>query len=423
MQSLREQPIVSLADDAEMDTFIADIFQPRPAFDDIARFSKEWSTEAVKEMRQAMKRKNCAVTWAQLVIDQHGLLAFLRVANPLHLGNVKLAAKVLFKCLPAPFTNEQRCAVQKSLRPLGEVDRDRISAWQTVDSLRPAGQKRKRPCKQDESEQDYRPPIHRPHVTEEYRTLAEQAKILESNAKPMAELLAEESSSEEEVVLQALRLMLTDGSEQPQTLAVPNILDPASVWEYRAKSEAVIIVAEAGARPERLAFRRCHHESRRQLLLQSKVREEYKSPGMQHVVRVAMKLVKDGSMPGPGEHGRKSEFIRRCATALQALDPSEETDLKKLDSPAQALIRQALGGDMSTPYDGCLNEDCLDKETIWKTYSDALRGEPVMERSHCAHCGRLKSFGRSVNSVRDILQKAFRFENGRVLQTTALVPK
>ena len=229
MQSLREQPIVSLADDVEMDTLIADIFQPRPAFDDVARFSKEWSTEAVKEMQQAMKRKNCAVTWVQLAVDQHGLLAFLRVANPLHLGNVKLAAKVLFKCLPAPFTNEQRCAVQKSLRPLDEVDRDQISAWQTVDSLRPAGQKRKRPCKQDESEQDYRPPIHRPHVTEEYRTLAEQAKILESNAKPMAELLAEESSSEEEVVLQAPRLMLTDGSEQPQTLAVPNILDPASV--------------------------------------------------------------------------------------------------------------------------------------------------------------------------------------------------
>ena len=142
-----------------MDTFIADIFQPRPAFDGIARFPEEWSTEAVKEMRQAMKRKNCAVTWAQLVIDQHGLLAFLRVANPLHLGNVKLAAKVLFQCLPAPFTNEQRCAVQKSLRPLDEVDRDRISAWQTVDSLRPAGQKRKRPCKQDESEQDYRPQL------------------------------------------------------------------------------------------------------------------------------------------------------------------------------------------------------------------------------------------------------------------------
>ena len=99
------------------------------SFDDIARFSKEWSTEAVKEMQQAMKRKNCAVTWVQLAIDQHGLLAFLRVANPLHLGNVKLAAKVLFKCLPAPFTNEQRCAVQKSLRPLDEVDRDRISAW------------------------------------------------------------------------------------------------------------------------------------------------------------------------------------------------------------------------------------------------------------------------------------------------------
>ena len=401
MEYLRKQPIVSLAD-GEMDTFIADVFTPRPAFDEIARFSDAWSTKAAEKMQEAMERKNCAVTWVQLVIDQHGLLVFLRVAKPLHLGNVKTASKVILRCLP----DKQRLAAERSLRPLDEVDRDRIASWQTVASLRPAGTKRPR-----ESDEE-----------EEYQSLAKRAKIAESTAEPAAALLAEYydgSSSEEEEVM-APRLMLTNGSEQPPA---PNAFDPTSVWEYRVKCEGTIIIAEVGKRPERLAFRRCHHEPRRQLLLQSKVREEYKSPGMQHVVRVAMKLVKDGSMPGPGEHGRKSEFIRRCATALQALDPSEETDLKKLDSPAQALIRQALGGDMSTPYDGCLNEDCLDKETIWKTYNDALRGEPVMERNHCAHCGRLKSFGRSVNSVRDILQKAFRFENGRVLQTTALAPK
>ena len=86
-----------------------------------------------------------------------------------------------------------------------------------------------------------------------------RAKIAESTAEPAAALLAEyydgSSSEEEEVV--APRLMLTNGSEQPPA---PNAFDPTGVWEYRVKCEGVIIVAEVGERPERLAFRRCHHQ-------------------------------------------------------------------------------------------------------------------------------------------------------------------
>ena len=227
MEYLREQPIVSLAD-GEMDTFIADVFTPRPAFDEIARFSDAWSTKAAEKMQEAMERKNCAVTWVQLVIDQHGLLVFLRVAKTLHLGNVKTASKVILRCLP----DKQRLAAERSLRPLDEVDRDRIASWQTVASLRPAGTKRPR-----ESDEE-----------EEYQSLAKRAKIAESTAEPAAALLAEyydgSSSEEEEVV--APRLMLTNGSEQPPA---PNAFDPTSVWEYRVKCEGVIIVAEVGERP------------------------------------------------------------------------------------------------------------------------------------------------------------------------------
>ena len=381
MEYLREQPIVSLAD-GEMDTFIADVFTPRPAFDEIARFSDAWSTKAAEKMQEAMVRKNCAVTWVQLVIDQHGLLVFLRVAKPLHLGNVKTASKVILRCLP----DKQRLAAERSLRPLDEVDRDRIASWQTVASLRPAGTKRPR-----ESDEE-----------EEYQSLAKRAKLAESTAKPAAALLAEyyDGSSREEEEVMAPRLMLTNGSEQPPA---PNAFDPASVWEYRVKCEGVIIVAEVGERPERLAFRRCHHEPRRQLLLQSKVQEEYVSPGMSQVVRVAMRLAEDGSMPGPGEHGRKSEFIKRCAAALRVLDPSKETDLKKLGAQDQALIRQALGGDISTPYEGCLSEECLGEETIWETSNNASPGEPFAPMSRCARCKYPKAFGRSVNGLRDIL--------------------
>lgn len=399
MQTLREQPVVSLVDARRMDTFIADVFQPRPTFDDIVKFSDQWSAKVAEKIQLAMERKNCPVKWVQFVVDQNGFLMIMHFDKPLVLGNVKNAAKVILRCLPDQQAPGLALAVEKDLRPLDEFDRNRIAAWQTVASLRPKGQKRKRePDDSDEGE----------------------CQLLAKRAKTVAEFLAEESSSEEEV--EPPRLMLTNGSAaQDQTLAVPSILDPAAVWEHRAKSEAVIVVAEVGQPPQQLAYLRCHHESRRQLLLQSKIKEEYESPGMLQVVRVAMQLVKDGSMPGPGEHGRKSEFIRRCATALKALDPSKETDLKKLDPQAQQLIRQVLGGDVSTPYDGCLNEDCLDKKTIWKTEIRKGNSElPEETLSRCAHCGHLKSYGRNFKSLRDLLQKELEREKGRPLRLEGL---
>eukprot|EP00973_Karenia_brevis_P052104 7237332-Karenia_brevis.AAC.1 len=79
---------------------------------------------------------------------------------------------------------------------------------------------------------------------------------------------------------------------------------------------------------------------------------------MRHVVEVAMQLAEAGSIPkAAGEHGRTSEFLRRCATALRAIDPKAETDIKKLDAEQQALIRRALGG-KGPPFDGCFSPDC-----------------------------------------------------------------
>ena len=400
MDFLHEQPVVSLAGPGQAQTFIAEVFQARPSVDKFAQLSQE-STEAAKKIQQVMKRKNCAVTWVQLVIDQHGVLVILRYEHPLILGDAKKAASVVLRCL----RDDQQLAAQQSLRPLDEVDRDRIATWRTVESLRPPGQK-KRPREQDESQDA------------EGATLAQRARIIESNAKSMAALLAEASdtSSSEEEAVAPPRLMLTTGAEQPQPSAVPSFFDPRSVWEWRVKREAVIVVAEVGERPARLAYIHCHRETRRQLLLQSKVREEYESPGMSQVVRVAMQLAKDGSMPGPGEHGRKSEFIKRCATALRVLNPNKETELMKLGAQDQALIRKALGGDISTPYEGCLTQDCLNEETTWEVSDLALATEPVMPMSRCTRCKHPKVFGRTMNSMLDILQPIMRREHGRELR-------
>ena len=86
------------------------------------------------------------------------------------------------------------------------------------------------------------------------------------------------------------------------------------------------------------------------------------------------------------------------------MDPSKETDLKKLTAEDQALIRRTLGGDTSTPYDGCLNQECLDEETTWLVPKRKLPDAPV---SRCSRCNHPKAFHRTVNGVRDILRPTF----------------
>ena len=186
------------------------------------------------------------------------------------------------------------------------------------------------------------------------------------------------------------RLMLTDGAAaSPSPSALPDTSDPASVWEFRAKQEATIVFAEAGARPE-LKFVRCHREERRQLLLQGRVKQEFETATLLNVVRVAMKLVKDGRIPGIGKHGRRSEFMERCSTALAALNPKAERVVARLPSEVQALIRSALGG-RDPPYEGCFTTECLDMPAAWIKVDDQL--------SRCSRCKNYMSFGRNWKNI------------------------
>ena len=394
MAYLYEQPIVSLADTFQAQTFIADISQPRPGVDEIASFCGACNAEGIEKFKAAMMRKNCAVSWVQLVIDQHGVLAIVRYKHPLILGDAKKAASVVLRCLP----DKQRRAVEQGLRPLDEVDRDRISAWTTVESLH---RKRKRTEEDEEEEEDEAD-------TEVYFVPNKRVRTEEERAEPpkktAQELLKEFSDSDsEDSAAPVPRLMLTDAAAVPSTLACPDLFDPDSLWGCRMKEEATIILAEAGARPDQLTYIKCHHEDRRQRLLQGRVKREYDKPTLLSVVRVAMKLAMDGKIPGIGKHGRRSEFMERCAEALKAINPEAERDVKKLNADQQTLIRHALGGDSSTPDEGCFSADCLDKEAVWETTDNALPGEPSAQISRCARCKYHKAIGRSVNSLRDIL--------------------
>ena len=377
-----EHPVVCLAGAGETDTFIVDVFEPRPSFDEMARF-QSWGSDASQKMREGMDRKNCAVSWAQLVVDQHGFLALLKFKHGVQLGDAKKAATIILKCLPG--------AVEQNLRPLDEVDRDRICAWATVESLRP-----KRPRPQEEGDKDEENKVFFKRRRKED---AEPVPHAEPQKKTAKELLAELASDDEgeAEVAERPRLMLTQDASQsaaPSTVAPLDELDPASVWEHRAKEEATIVLAEAGARPDSIMFIRCHREDRRQLLLQGRVKQEFETATLLTVVRVAMQLAKDGKMPGVGKHGRTCEFMERCSTALAALNLVAERVVTRLPSGVQALIRGALGGD-GPAYGGCFSPECLNKPAAWLRVIDAM--------CRCARCKCLMAFGRTVTCFADVL--------------------
>eukprot|EP00959_Pyramimonas_sp_CCMP1952_P010831 227038-Pyramimonas_sp.AAC.1 len=174
--------------------------------------------------------------------------------------------------------------------------------------------------------------------------------------------------------------MLTNAPATTPPEAGPDLLDLAGAWEYRAKKEATIILAEAGERPAQVGYVRCHREPRRQLLLQNRVKDEYRNPRMPDVVRVAAQLANDGSFPSPsGEHGRRSEFVKRCAAALRAIDPRSACEISELGDADQTEIRKHLGGEKE-PYEGCFNEECLDLQTTWVTECFRYQNDPPWPR-------------------------------------------
>ena len=376
MQFLNETPIVSLKNPTNTNTFVADLFQPRPAIEEIPGWSV-WCADAATKMEAAMQRKNSAVRWVRVVLDGEGALLIMQFQHPLVLGAAKSATVAILRCLPAV----QYEIAKQSLRPLDEVDKNRIVAWQTPTSLRPKGNKRARPDDDDEG-QFYVPPIPIP--------------------KSLDEFLADWHSGDEEEVPPP-RLMIADDTVQtpPVTLS---LLDPTSIWSYRLEKECVILLIQAGVvqiggTPMELDYVRCHWDARRQLLLQDAVKSRYTMPRMRHVVEVAVELAKGGSIPGPfeanGAHGRQREFMKKCSAALTVLNPAAEHDLQKVSSDDRRFIRVAFG---ETTEEACRQWHCMRTGTIpsWtrvRMSANKPEEEEAQTMSVCNHCGIPKLVG------------------------------
>ena len=376
MDFLREKLTVTTADPGLSETFFADLSQPRPDFDTLVAFAG-WSATVQQEMTATKARKNCPVAWVGLFVDQVGLSIILHFAHPLQLCDAKMAARTLTRFL----VKDMQQALWSSLRPLDELDRKRIDGWHTPVSVRPPGLGKKRAREEAEGE---------------CQTLAKRPKT-------MAEWLAEDSGDEEDWPPAPSFLCIQDVRRKPDELGVSQ--DLSVLWEYRMKTEGTVVVAEAGERPARLTYIRCHREARRIEFLVQTVREEYRRAGLVAVVRVAAAMAKAGSIPDhAGARGRKSEFIKRCATALSIIDSSAEKDVTQLPNEDQNTIRSILG-EGGEPYDGCMMQECLDEKTTWVKRHDLER---------CSRCLLPKTFGRRWNTGRELLRTEHRMLAQRV---------
>jgi len=373
MDFLHEKFDTTTADPGLTDTFFADILQPRPDFATLVAFNG-WSAQFRHEMTAIRARKNCPVAWVGLFVDQDGLSIVLHFEHPLMLCHAKTAARNLTRFLVKDMQN----ALQSNLRPLDELDRTRIDGWCTQMSLRPRGKKRAR------------------------QQAEENCQSLAKRPKTMVQLLAEDSSDEEDLPVAPSLLSIQD-ADVSDDLCV--LTDPMLNWAHRLKTECTIVVAEVGQRPAQLSWTGCRPEERKLAFLVHTVQESYDRPGLVNVVRVAAAMAKKGSLPDhTGARGRKSEFLKRCAKAIDIVNASAarggsaayaEKDVNKLSKEERDTIRLILG-EGGEPYSGCFNERCLDQKTTWV--------EKNVGWERCSRCNLPKGFGRSWKTGSDLIR-------------------
>ncbi len=90
----------------------------------------------------------------------------------------------------------------------------------------------------------------------------------------------------------------------------------------------------------KLPFIRYHSEERRIALLLRSLSGQQNLVG---VARVVLSLSRDGSLPPfDAARNRNAEFLKRCVEALKKVNPTAETDPKKLTLPEQQRLALAL---------------------------------------------------------------------------------
>ena len=376
MDFLREKLALSANVPGPSKTFFADIVQPRPDFEVLSTYAG-WGARVQQEVLHAGARKNCQLAWIGVFVDEKGVALVLQCTRGIRLNEVKLATHSLTRTW---LDDEMQGRLWVNLHALDEIDRRRIEGWKTPTSLCPSGLKRKR--------------------EEGDRTAGATARADQPPAKrTRAQFLAENDhdSDHELDCPPAPTLLCIQDRGQSELDSIGLLRDLPSLWQHRVKLECTVVVAEVGNRPT-LTFINCIHEDRRIELMVQTARDEYDQFSMVAVVRVAAALAKAGAIPSAdGPRSRKSDFLKRCATALKALDENAECELTKLSTRDQNSIRVILSG-KDEPFSGCFSPGCVDRKPTWTTQKICVR---------CSHCNTPMSFGRTWTTGYDQVREEY----------------
>lgn len=347
MRFLTQRPVLRLSDDGgKYTSFFADV-APRPSFDDIVGFV-DAAANLTKCMAGVVARKANPISSAALVIDGIGVCLLISTSKRIQVQNARSAVDTMLAALPVA----ERLSVEKSIRPLDELDKCRIDDWFLASPLKqyrepttvaPAAAARDTTVSTRDFVSMYsedvsswffkkgesRPAFPEPEPAPTVRALLDAASDSEDDAP--AAMLTDAAP--------AAPLMLTDAAIDGVVAIAGHPAACAEVWKDGLKSMAVVVVGSVGALDE-LTFVRCHSENRRIALL---LRSLSGKQNLVDVVRVALRLSRDGSLPPfDAARNRKAEFLKRCAEALAKHDPSAIREPKKLDDRQQRLLALAL---------------------------------------------------------------------------------
>ena len=323
MQFLQQRPDVLLADPAlhRYNTFAADMFAGRPAFEEMLGF-KDWSETLQASLKELLDRKACPVKTITILVDQTGALVLVTTKKPAGVGEARSAVDTLLKqakTKKATGTGEtrteaetlpvaQRTSVTSSIHVFDELDKVRVDAWVTAWLPRPPPPP---------------PPALRDGIT-------------------IQEFLDQQAESDDE--------------EPPRLLALTDVGDTGlggideTLWRESVTCRAVVVLAHAGP-AWALVYIRCHREPRRVDLLAGRLTRK---ASLVDCARIALRMASEGSLPGHlGPRARKTEFLRRCTEALVKVNPGAICDPKSL-APRQAWELDALLGAVAArPCDRC----------------------------------------------------------------------
>ena len=125
MKFVAQRPVLELTDDgSKYTTFFADVSAGRPQFDDLVSYT-DVAAMLVQNMEKTQSRRTNPISGISLYVNHVGACLLVSTSKRMQVQNARSAIDTVIAALPAA----QRLSVEKSIRPLDELDKRRIDDW------------------------------------------------------------------------------------------------------------------------------------------------------------------------------------------------------------------------------------------------------------------------------------------------------